>query len=154
MWKRISGEYVSNLEETLLVDISRIDTNDLKFYVGADSQYSKGKIKYTVVLVVKKGNNGALGYYKSTITDKHCSRNQRLFQETYMAVDLAVRVNPLLEQIGFKVDEVHSDLSPHKDNPSNDVVQTCLGYIRGFGFKGKIKPESWASYCVADYKTK
>jgi len=154
MWKRISGEYIPDLEETLLRDISRTDTNDLKFYVGADSQISNGRTRYTVVLVVRKANKGAQGYYSSTATELHCSRNQRLFQETYMAVELAIRINPLLEQIGFKIDEVHSDLSPHPKNLSNQVVQTCLGYIQGFGFKGKIKPESWASYCVADLKTK
>lgn len=154
MWKRISGEYIPDLEEMLLRDIARSHTTDLKFYVGADSQISNGRTKYTVVLVIRKASNGAQGYYSSTVSTLHCSRNQRLFQETYMAVELAIRINPLLEQLGYKIDEVHSDLSPSTRNLSNEVVKTCLGYIRGCGFEGKIKPDSWASYCVADLKTK
>jgi len=154
MWKRLNSEYINDLEETLLLDIASAHTRDLKFYVGADSHISDGKTKYTVVLVVRKANKGAQGYYSSVVTEKHCSRNQRLFQETYMAVEVAVRINPLLEKLGYKIDEVHSDLSPYTKNPSNQAVQMCLGYIKGFGFEGKIKPESWASYCVADIKTR
>ena len=74
--------------------------------------------------------------------------------ETFKAVKDALWLNPLLESIGYKVNEIHTDLNPNPKHPSYEMVHTCLGYIKGMGFEGKAKPHSWAASSVADYKTK
>ena len=156
MWHRFYGENINDLEETLLTDISEAPTDELEFIVGADSQWSKGKVTYTVVIVMLLNGKGARGYYKKQITDRnhHVSMRQRLFTETYQAVEVAMWLNPILESIGYEVKEVHTDLNPSPNYPSYEMVQQCLGYIKGMGFEGKLKPDAWAANTVADYRTK
>lgn len=156
MWNRFYGEKIDDLEQTLLTDISEAPTTELEFIVGADSQWAKGRVTYTVVVVMLLNGKGARGYYKRQITDRnhYVSMQQRLFTETYQAVEVAMWLNPILETLGYNVKEVHTDLNPSPNYPSYEVVQQCLGYIKGMGFEGKLKPESWAANSVADYRTK
>ncbi len=154
IWKRLSNEPISyDIEEQLLRDISSCAYNDLKFYVGADSQMQYNSIKYCVVLVMTTGHGGR-GYYTTILKKGRVSMQQRLFRETYYAVKYALRFNPILESIGYEIAEIHTDLNPDSNYPSSVMIQSCIGYIQGMGFIGKTKPESWASYGVADIKTK
>ena len=156
MWHRFYGEKIDDLEQTILTDISETNIDNLKFIVGADSQWAKGKVTYTVVIVMLLDGKGARGYYKKQITDRntYVSMQQRLFTETYQAVEVAKWLNPILEQIGYEIKEVHTDLNPSPNHASYEMVQHCLGYIKGMGFEGKLKPDSWAANSVADYRTK
>ena len=77
-----------------------------------------------------------------------------MFQETYYAVKLATEINPLLESIGYKIEEIHTDLNPDPNYISSTMINQCLGYIKGMGFKGMTKPNSWAASSVADLKSK
>jgi len=156
MWHRFYGENIEDLEQTILTDVTEVSTDDLEFIVGADSQWNKGRITYTVVIVMLMKGKGAKGYYKKQITSKghSVSMQQRLFTETYQAVEVAMWLNPILESIGYEVKEVHTDLNPSPEYLSYQVVQQCLGYIKGMGFEGKLKPDSWAANSVADYRTK
>ena len=97
---------------------------------------------------------GARGYYTTIIKKGRISRQQRLFKETYYSVKYALKFNPILESIGYNISEIHTDLNPNTNYLSSDMITSCIGYIRGMGFVGKTNPESWASYGVADIKTK
>jgi len=154
-WKRFNGESVGDLSSTILTDITTAGTDDLEFYIGGDSQASLHKVKFTIAIIMIKKGKGGRGYYK-TITPLQTTMTlqQRLFMETFKAVKVALWLNPLLESIGYKVNEIHTDLNPNPNYASYEMVQTCLGYIRGMGFEGKTKPHSWAASSVADYKTK
>lgn len=156
IWRRFSGDFLNEtLETTLLKDIAKAPTDVvLKFYVGGDSQYHKGVVKYVTVLILRMCGKGAIGYYTIQKSKKYTTIQQRLFMETYQAVDLAVKINPILERMGYKINKIHTDLNPDPIHASHDMVKTCLGYIQGFGFEGVLKPDSWASSCVADYKTR
>jgi hypothetical protein len=156
MWKTFNNKHIDNLEETILTDISNAPSNDLTFIVGADSQWSKGRVTYTVAIILLMNGKGGKGYHKTIVTNRNhnVSIKQRLFTETYQAVEVAMWLNPILEQLGFEVSEVHADLNPNPNYPSAEMVSTCLGYIKGMGFEGKIKPDSWAASCTADKFTK
>tara|TARA_B100000131_G_scaffold294920_1_gene311458 strand:+ start:139 stop:606 length:468 start_codon:yes stop_codon:yes gene_type:complete len=155
MWKRLSGKSISyTLEDTLLSDITNLTEDNLKFYIGCDSQFRRGKVVYGVVLVVLREGKGGSGYYQRIHKRGRITTQQRLFQETYYAVKLATRINPLLESIGYKIEEIHTDLNPNPEYPSYQMIQQCLGFIKGMGFEGKVKPDSWAATSVADIKTK
>ena len=154
-WRRFNGDSVRDLSNTILTDITTTDTDDLEFYIGGDSQASLNNVKFTVAIIMIKKGKGGRGYYKSvTPLETTMTLQQRLFMETFKAVKVALWLNPLLESIGYKVNEIHTDLNPNPNYASYEMVQTCLGYIRGMGFEGKTKPDSWAASSVADYKTK
>ena len=146
---------MEDLGNIILSDIANSDTGDLEFYIGGDSHWNNSKVKFTVAIIMIKKGKGGRGYYKNTIPlETSLSLQQRLFMETFKAVKVALWLNPLLESIGYKVNEIHTDLNPNPDYPSYEMVYTCLGYIKGMGFEGKAKPHSWAASSVADYKTK
>jgi predicted RNase H-related nuclease YkuK (DUF458 family) len=50
--------------------------------------------------------------------------------------------------------EIHLDVSQRKENLSNGVADQVAGYAKAAGFECKLKPESWASSCVADEHTR
>lgn len=152
MWKRFTGERVEDLETTLLTDISNIqDDYNLSFYIGGDSMRRYDTTTYTIVFVMLMEGRGGRGYYKNIkVKESHITRRQRLFRETYDAVDAALFINPILESIGYNIKEIHTDLNPNPIHASNDMIKQCIGYITGMGFEGKIKPDSWVSYEVAD----
>jgi len=154
MWHRLNGvQLIKPLEDTILEDVSKTQSS-LSFYIGADSHYSHKKVVYSIVLVMLKKGRGGIGYYSRKIEKGFITTQQRLFQETYYAVELAVRINPLLESIGYKVKEIHTDLNPDPNYLSSTMINQCLGYIKGMGFKGITKPDSWAASSVADVKSK
>ena len=154
-WKRLNGDDIEDLSNTILSDISNSDSEDLEFYIGGDSHWNNGKVKFTVAIIMIKKGKGGRGYYKNIIPlQTTMTLQQRLFMETFKAVKVALWLNPLLESIGYKVNEIHTDLNPNPNYASYEMVHTCLGYIRGMGFEGKAKPDSWAASSVADYKTK
>ncbi len=62
-WKRLNGDDVEDLSNTILSDISNSDTEDLEFYIGGDSQWNNGKVKFTVVIFMIKKGKGGRGYY-------------------------------------------------------------------------------------------
>ena len=154
MWYRLNGNQLNKtLEDTVLEDVTKTDL-PLKFYIGADSQYAYKKVVYSVVLVMLKEGQGGIGYYRRIFDKGVITTQQRLFQETYYAVDLAVKINPLLESIGRKIEEIHTDLNPDPNYLSSTMINQCLGYIKGMGFKGITKPNSWAASSVADLKSR
>ncbi len=158
-WMRLNNAPINDINEQLLIDISEYNelnasSRGLSFFIGGDSQYRCNAVKYCVVLVMSTNGRGARGYYTTIVKRGRVSRQQRLFKETYYSVKYALRFNPILESIGYKINEIHTDLNPDSQYPSSDMIQSCIGYIRGMGFVGKTKPESWASYGVADIKTK
>ena len=154
-WKRFNGDSVEDLSNTILTDITTAGTDNLEFYIGGDSQANLYNVKFTVAIIMIKKGKGGGGYYKTiTPLQSTMTLQQRLFMETYKAVKVALWLNPLLESIGYKVNEIHTDLNPNPNYASYEMVHTCLGYIRGMGFEGKAKPDSWAASSVADYKTK
>ena len=56
--------------------------------------------------MIRKGKGGR-GYYKNTVPlETSLSLQQRLFMETFKSVKVALWLNPLLESIGYKVNEI------------------------------------------------
>lgn len=156
MWKRLTGEHIEDIQKTIISDIlsyPEIERNELEFYVGADSQRTDKKIKFVTAIALYNKGKGGLGYYLPEIY-RNMENRDRLWTETYKAVESAQWLNKIIQPLGLRVNEVHADLNPDKKHFSNSLVQICLGYICGMGFDGKIKPEAWVASSVANGKTK
>lgn len=152
-WKRLTGEKINDLGETVLADINSYPDSDIKFYCGCDSQVIKQRILYVTVIVLYRAGNGGVAYYlrepEAKIHDK-----ARLWNETYKAVTVAMWLNEIIKPVGLRVNEVHADLNYDEKHMSSTMVQACLGYICAMGFEGKIKPYAWCATKVANIKTK
>jgi predicted RNase H-related nuclease YkuK (DUF458 family) len=156
-WKKLDGEIVNNLLETISLDIVKTKAefadDEIKFYVGTDSQRKKYDIVFVTAIVLYRKKSGGIVYILKE-REKHSDIRTRLWNETYKAITIATELNDFLKSFNLRVDEVHADLNPDPKHKSNSLVKSCLGYICGMGFEGKIKPASWAASKVANIHTK
>nr|MBC8421832.1 hypothetical protein [Pelagibacteraceae bacterium] len=150
------GEQVTDIETTLLTDIASIrDEHNLSFYIGGDSMKRYDTTTYTIALVMLMEGKGGRGYYKNIkVVDKNISIQQRLFKETYGAVEAALFINPILESIGYNIKEIHLDINSDPNFGSYEMIKQCLGYCMGMGFEGVLKPDSWVAMECADRMSK
>ena len=166
-WRLLTGRKIENLTEYLSEIIEKEiedDIFDLEFLVGCDSQVKKNRIVYVVAIVIHRkrkiggGVNGGRVFYK--LENVKLSENEkiqpkrRLWNETYKSVETALWLDEFLIEYALEVDCIHADLNADKKYLSNEVVGTCLGYIKGMGFNGKIKPDSFVASKIADKMTK
>lgn len=156
-WKKLEGNIVNDLYTTIAQDIKatkiKFADEDIKFYVGTDSQRKKYDVVYVTAIVLYRKKSGGSVYIlkeREKLTDMHT----RLWNETEKAIKVATELNTFLVDFNLRVDEVHADLNPDKKYKSNSLVQSCLGYICGMGFEGKVKPQAWAASKVANIHTK
>lgn len=77
----------------------------------------------------------------------------RLFEETYRAVQVAKIVDELLKDTPYNVQQIHCDLNSNKKYKSNKAVEMCVGYITGNNYKAIIKPDAYAASSIADSLT-
>ena len=156
-WKKLEGNIVNDLYTTIAQDIKatkvKFADEDIKFYVGTDSQRKKYDVVYVTAIVLYRKKSGGSVYIlkeREKLTDMHT----RLWNETEKAIKVATELNTFLVDFNLRVDEVHADLNPDKNYKSNTLVKSCLGYICGMGFEGKVKPQAWAASKVANIHTK
>lgn len=166
-WKLLTGKRIENLTDYLSIIIEkeiRDDIFDLNFIVGCDSQVKKNKTLYSTAIVIHRrrkiggGGNGGRVFYKLE-NEKHKNNEyiqpkRRLWNETYKSVQVALWLDEFLINYAMEVECIHADLNADKKYLSNAVVGTCLGYIKGMGYVGKIKPDSFVSSKIADKMTK
>jgi len=166
-WKILTGQKIDYLTVFLSKFIEKeLENNifDLEFLVGCDSQRKKFKITYVTAIVIHRkckigggGSGGRVFYKLENETHLKCTFIQpklRLWNETQKSVEVALWLDEFLIDYALKVDCIHADLNADKKYLSNEVVGTCLGYIKGMGFNGSLKPNSWVASKVADRMTK
>lgn len=143
--------------ETQLVNSLKNNQFEKKIIVGGDSQVLDNKISFvTTVIVLSVGHGGIFFYNKQHIEfdNKYLLMQNRLFEETYRAVEIAKIVDGLLKNTKYKVDQIHCDLNSNKKYKSNKAVTMCVGYISGNGYKAIIKPDAYAASSIADSLTR
>ena len=153
MWKRLTGKKIEDIEATIRADIVKYSDEELKFYVGVDSDNRGGKDTYATAIIMYRVGDGGHGYYMRE-KEKTIDNKSRLWNETYKAVTKGMWLNDILKDYGLKVSEIHADLSDDSDNFSHSMVNACLGYITAMGFEGKVKPYAWAANKCAHRKSK
>lgn len=120
-------------------------------FVGSDSHLIGGCYIFSTVICFhgadeQQGGRYFFCRYKRKRSEMPTLRNRLLF-ETENSLSLASH----LRSLGVDNIEIHIDCSPpeatHKSGRSADSL---LGFVTASGFRGKIKPESWAAQAIAD----
>lgn len=166
-WITLNGKPIEDLTTALDEIITKELDDDVYepvVLVGCDSQLRKGRITYVKVIVVhckrKQGIGGKGGRVFCHVEhEKHpkgtyIQPKRRLWNETFKSVEVALWLDDFLIEYALEVENIHADLNGDKKYLSNEVVSTCLGYIKGMGFRGTIKPDAWVASKVADKLTK
>ena len=128
--------------------------NNTDIYIGSDSCESGNHLIVATVVVIHENNNGAKFLYHREKLDRKMfkSLRQRLFYETQKAIETAINLSKVAEKC--RKFSVHVDINNDKRFKSSKFVNEAKSYVTAQGFDCEIKPNAWASSCVADRMTK
>lgn len=123
------------------------EREDIKIYVGSDSQNMGGRTMYALVIVLHYGNSGGHVIYSKKSVNRIRDRFTRLWNEVEDSVQLA----QFLEANGIqKPDFIDLDFNPDPRFQSNTVLRSALGYVESLGYQPRCKPEAVAATYIAD----
>jgi predicted RNase H-related nuclease YkuK (DUF458 family) len=137
--------------------------DDVAIYVGCDSQNSRSRTYYAVVIVLHYGKDASedtrnLNYQEGGGKGAHVifatekvkrirERRDRLWRE----VEIAVETADMLMAMGLpRPDCIDIDLNPDPKFKSNELLTTAVGYVEYFGYKARWKPKAVSASYVAD----
>ena len=126
-----------------------------RIFIGCDSNVIGTCCTYATAIVLynESERRGGRYFFNRTRTQipLRSSLRVRLMAEADMSIMLGLE---LQEEFPEARIEIHLDVSQRKENLSNGVADQVAGYAKAAGFECKLKPESWASSCVADEHTR
>lgn len=126
-----------------------------RIFIGCDSNVVGTCCTYATAIVLynESERRGGRYFFNRTRTQIpiRSSLRVRLMAEADMSIMLGLE---LQEEFPDARIEIHLDVSQRKENLSNGVADQVAGYAKAAGFECKLKPESWASSCVADEHTR
>lgn len=147
IWQHYNGEVIRTPINTAVEEIIKKETrlgNELKVYIGTDSQVKRGVIEFATVIVFLREHKGGFMFIHRDRNSQKMTIKERMLTEVQKSIDIAFNLCPLLEQ--YHVDlEVHADINTNPNFESNVALKEAMGYILGMGFRFKAKPESFAS---------
>jgi predicted RNase H-related nuclease YkuK (DUF458 family) len=124
---------------------------NVEILIGCDSQNFSDKTIYAIVVALYDKGKGAHVLYKKWKTDREWTRNIRLLNEVWYAVEVA----EAMKAAGLpKVKWIDIDINPDPRYKSNEVLRQAVGMVEGMGYKVRYKTLGpIATYC-ADHLVK
>lgn len=146
-WQKFNGEYLRtsliDAVEATIIKEQNIG-NNLKVYIGTDSQVKRGIVEFATVIVFLREHKGGFMFVRKEKKQHNMSIKERMLLEVQNSIETAYLLCPLLDL--YEVDlEVHADINTNPQFKSNPALNEAMGYILGMGFIFKAKPESFAS---------
>ena len=119
---------------------------DTKIYLGTDSQNKRYTTNYATTLVFHLGNTGCHVIYKKEKYPEIKDIWNRLWKECEKSVEVALYPR----EHGIEIDTIDLDYNIDPTKKSNKLVKAAVGYVHGFGFKARYKPELLPGVYAAD----
>ena len=119
--------------------------------IGCDSQNFSDKTIYAIVVALYDKGKGAHVIYNRWKTQREPTRNVRLLNEVWYAVETAEH----MKNAGIpEVKWIDIDINPDPKYKSNEVLRQAVGLVEGMGYKVRYKTLGpIATYC-ADHLVK
>ena len=145
------------IEFNNIIDIVRAHvTSGSKVFIGSDSFTSGGKVCFASTICLHGGHlpSRYFFYKENEKSKKYNTLVQRITEETRRSIELAELLF-ITHDFDPEIMEVHVDVSPFNAKQGTSKFSDMLkGYVNGYGFDCKIKPNAWASQSVADKHSK
>jgi hypothetical protein len=95
-------------------------------------------------------------FIKENVKNNNNSLAARITEETNRSIQIGCL---LIEEYGFSPAsiELHLDISPMNSPNSNSTSRfsdMLKGFVQGYGFEYRLKPDAWASQSIADKHSK
>ena len=127
-----------------------------KMFIGSDSFISSQKVCFaSAVCLYGGGEVSRYFFFKENLpSDRFDALVSRITEETRRSVEIACL---LMQEYGFNSEsiELHLDVSPFSaGNATSRFSDMLEGYVQGYGFDCRLKPDAWASQSIADRHSK
>lgn len=119
---------------------------NVKMYMGCDSQTRNGKTTYATTLVFHVSSTGCHVIYKKEVLTEIKDMWTRLWLECEKSVEVAL----YLREHGIEIDTIDLDYNIDPAKKSNKLVKAAVGYVSGFGFRCRYKPDLLPGVYAAD----
>ena len=130
-------------------------TKGSKVFIGTDSFVMNKKVCFATAVCVHLQGSGRYFFFKDFLPKKHNSALiSRITEETKRSIEVGCL---LKDEYNFdsSLIELHLDISPKgSDNATAKFSDMLKGYVQGYGFDLRIKPNAWASQSIADRHSK
>ena len=151
IFKRLTDYEQVDLASYLKKYIEEVDKENVKLYIGCDSQNKSEWTNYATTIVIHIGNTGChVLYQKERVRPRVEDFWTRLWKEVERSVEVAL----YLQENGIEVDNIDLDLNADPDMKSNKLVAAARGYVESLGIKANIKPDLLPAICAADHIVK
>ena len=150
-WKEVNAKDISSID--LLRIMTEYNSMGLTLYVGTDSMLYNTYCTFSCIIAVHSNNLRIANYYfqKQKFEDEQFKKLQnKIFKEIELSINTAKFLKHNIVNANI---EIHVDIGNTNKNATKYLVDSAKRWVRGMGFKVKIKPDSWAS-SVADWHTK
>ena len=131
-----------------------LNKEGLDVYIGTDSQVLGPKISIVTCICLYRNGlpKNSIFYIKEKLnTERYPTLRSRMLLEAYRSLEVALEVDQLVDgQLTVHLD-IGSDVAKNKTAKFQNELQFLF---KSQGFGCEIKPNSWASSCVADRFTK
>ena len=129
-----------------------IKTKDnVEILIGCDSQNFSDRTIYAIVVALYDKGKGAHVLYNRWKTQREPTRNIRLLNEVWYAVETAEH----MKMAGLpKVKWIDIDINPDPKFKSNEVLRQAVGLVEGMGYKVRYKTLGPIATYAADHLVK
>lgn len=127
-----------------------------KVFIGSDSFISNKNVCFASTICLYGPNTPSrYFFFKENLPSKQfIALVSRITEETRRSVEIGCF---LMDEYGFNPQsiELHLDVSPFSaGNATSKFSDMLKGYVQGYGFDYKLKPDAWASQSIADKHSK
>ena len=124
---------------------------NVEILIGCDSQNFSDKTIYAIVVALYDKGKGAHVLYNRWKTQREPTRNVRLLNEVWYAVEVA----EMMKAAGLpKVKWIDIDINPDPKYKSNEVLRQAVGLVEGMGYKVRYKTLGPIATYAADHLVK
>ena len=124
---------------------------NVEILIGCDSQNFSDKTIYAIVVALYDKGKSAHVLYNRWKTQREPTRNIRLLNEVWYAVEAA----ETLKAAGLpKVKWIDIDINPDPKYKSNEVLRQAVGLVEGMGYKVRYKTLGPIATYAADHLVK
>ena len=153
-WSTGSNEPIDFYDILKIIKEYRIKGS--KVFIGSDSFISQKKVCFASTICLYGPNApGRYFFFKEIIPNKqYIALVSRITEETRRSVEIGCL---LMDEYGFdpRFIELHLDVSPFSaGNATSKFSDMLKGYVQGYGFDYRLKPDAWASQSIADKHSK
>jgi len=138
-------------EEQVLKFVQNYVDQGFYVYVGSDSQAVGEKYVFATTICMHHPikRDGVCYFWQKKRFPRKMFDNlqERMLKEATLTLLVAQNLKEKIDGINI---EVHFDVSSNEKYASHRSVSLITSYALGFGFKYKIKPNSWAASGAAD----